>query len=137
MIFVDSSVWIDYFNGVTNTQTDYLDGLLGKEPMGLGDLVLIEVLQGFRRDRDYRIAREMLTSLRVFTLGGQEIALQSARNFRLLRKKGVTARKSIDVLIATFCIEKDIPLLHSDKDFEPFHRYLKLRKAAPRREAFL
>jgi predicted nucleic acid-binding protein len=131
VIIVDSSVWIDYFNGVTNTQTDYLDGLLGKDPIGLGDLVLIEVLQGFRRDRDYRIAREMLTSLRVFTLGGQEIALQSAHNFRLLRKKGVTVRKTIDVLIATFCIDKDIPLLHSDKDFEPFHQYLKLRKAAP------
>ena len=129
MIFVDSSVWIDYFNGATNTQTDYLDGLLGKEPIALGDLVLIEVLQGFRRDRDYRIAREMLTSLRVFTLGGQDIALQSAHNFRLLRKKGVTVRKTIDVLIATFCIDKDIPLLHSDKDFEPFHQYLKLRRA--------
>lgn len=130
MIFVDSSVWIDYFNGATNTQTDYLDSLLGKEPIALGDLVLIEVLQGFRRDRDYRIAREMLTSLRVFTLGGQDIALQSAHNFRLLRKKGVTVRKTIDVLIATFCIDKDIPLLHSDKDFEPFHQYLKLRRAA-------
>jgi len=129
VIFVDSSVWIDYFNGATNTQTDCLDGLLGKEPVVLGDLVLIEVLQGFRRDRDYRIAREMLTSLRVFTLGGQDIALQSAHNFRLLRKKGVTVRKTIDVLIATFCIDKGIPLLHSDKDFEPFHQYLKLRRA--------
>ena len=129
MIFVDSSVWIDYFNGATNTQTDYLDGLLGKEPIGLGDLVLIEILQGFRRDRDYRIAREILTSLKVFTLGGQDIALQSAHNFRLLRKKGVTVRKTIDVLIATFCIDNDIPLLHSDRDFEPFHQYLKLRRS--------
>ena len=137
MIFVDSSVWIDYFNGTTNTQTDYLDSLLGKEPIGLGDLVLIEVLQGFRRDRDYRIAREMLTSLKVFTLGGQEIALQSARNFRLLRKKGVTVRKTIDVLIATFCIKNDLPLLHSDKDFEPFHQYLKLSKAMSHRDALL
>ena len=129
MIFVDSSAWIDYFNGATNTQTDYLDGLLGSESIALGDLVLIEVLQGFRRDRDYRIARELLTSLRVFTLGGQDMALQSACNFRLLRKKGVTVRKTIDVLIATFCINKEIPLLHSDKDFEPFHKHLKLRKA--------
>ena len=129
MIFVDSSVWIDYFNGATNTQTDYLDGLLGKEPIALGDLVLIEVLQGFRRDRDYRIAREMLTSLRLFTLGGQDIALQSAHNFRLLRKKGITVRKTIDVLIATFCIANNLPLLHSDKDFEPFHLHLKLRSA--------
>ena len=134
MIFVDSSVWIDYFNGVTNPQTDYLDGLLGKEPIALGDLVLIEVLQGFRRDRDYRIARALLTPLRVFTLGGQDMALQSAHNFRLLRKRGVTVRKTIDVLIATFCIDKDMPLLHSDKDFKPFHQYLKLRKVALRRD---
>ena len=129
MIFVDSSVWIDFFNGTSSAETNYLDGLLGKEPVGLGDLVLIEVLQGFRRDQDYRIARELLTSLTVFTLGGQEVALQSAQNFRLLRKNGVTVRKTIDVLIATFCIGKNLPLLHSDKDFEPFHQHLKLRDA--------
>ena len=129
MIFVDSSVWIDFFNGTSSAETNYLDSLLGKEPVALGDLVLIEVLQGFRRDRDYRTARELLTSLTVFTLGGQEVALQSAHNFRLLRKNGVTVRKTIDVLIATFCIGKDLPLLHSDKDFEPFHQDLKLRNA--------
>ena len=129
MIFVDSSVWIDFFNGTSSTETNYLDSLLGKEPVGLGDLVLIEVLQGFRRDQDYRTARELLTSLTVFTLGGQEVALKSAHNFRLLRKNGVTVRKTIDVLIATFCIGKNLPLLHSDKDFEPFHQHLKLRNA--------
>jgi len=129
VIFVDSSVWIDFFNGTSSAETNYLDSLLGKEPVALGDLVLIEVLQGFRRDRDYRTARELLTSLTVFTLGGQEVALQSAHNFRLLRKNGVTVRKTIDVLIATFCIGKDLPLLHSDKDFEPFHQDLKLRNA--------
>lgn len=129
MILVDSSVWIDYFNGIENPETDYLDELLGTEPLALGDLVLIEVLQGFRRDRDFRAARELLTSLTVFSLGGQEMALQSARNFRLLRKKGVTVRKTIDVLIATFCIANNLPLLHRDKDFEPFHDHLKLRNA--------
>lgn len=126
MIFVDSSVWIDYFNGTRSAETNYLDSLLGVELVGLGDVVLIEVLQGFRRDRDYRTARELLTSLTVFTLGGQDIALKSADNFRFLRKRGVTVRKTIDVLIATFCIEKKLPLLHSDKNFEPFHAYLKL-----------
>jgi len=126
LIFVDSSVWIDYFNGTRSAETNYLDSLLGVEPVGLGDVVLIEVLQGFRRDRDYRTARELLTSLTVFTLGGQDIALKSADNFRFLRKRGVTVRKTIDVLIATFCIEKKLPLLHSDKNFEPFHAYLKL-----------
>ena len=129
MIFVDSSVWIDFFNGTSSAETNYLDSLLGIEPIGLGDLVLIEVLQGFRRDQDYRTARELLTSLTVFTLGGQEVALKSAHNFRLLRKNGVTVRKTIDVLIATFCIGKNLPLLHSDKDFEPFHQHLKLRNA--------
>lgn len=129
MIFVDSSVWIDFFNGTSSAETNYLDSLLGIEPIGLGDLVLIEVLQGFRRDQDYRTARELLTSLTVFTLGGQEVALKSAHNFRLLRKNGVTVRKTIDVLIATFCIDKNLPLLHSDKDFEPFHQHLKLRNA--------
>ena len=129
MIFVDSSVLIDFFNGVRSAETDHLDGLLGKEPVGLGDLVLIEVLQGFRRDRDYNTARELLTSLAVFTIGGQDTALKSADNCRLLCKRGVTVRKTIDVLIATFCIDKNLPLLHSDKDFEPFHQHLNLRKA--------
>jgi predicted nucleic acid-binding protein len=126
LIFVDSSVWVDYFNGRQSVETDYLDSLLGKEPIAIGDLVLIEVLQGFKNDRDYNTARELLTSLTVFTLGGQKIAIKSADNFRLLRKRGVTVRKTIDVLIATFCIGKDLPLLHSDKDFEPFHEHLKL-----------
>lgn len=129
MIFVDSSVWIDYFNGVWSTETNYLDSLLGIEPVGLGDLVLTEVLQGFKHDRDYYTARELLTSLTIFTLGGRDIAIKSADNFRLLRKNGVTVRKTIDVLIATFCIGTNLPLLHSDKDFEAFHQYLKLRIA--------
>jgi predicted nucleic acid-binding protein len=126
MIFVDSSVWVDYFNGRQCAETDYLDIVLGQQPIAIGDLVLIEVLQGFKNDRDYNIARELLTSLTVFTLCGQKTAIKSADNFRLLRKKGVTVRKTIDVLIATFCIENNLSLLHSDKDFEPFHEHLKL-----------
>jgi len=131
LIFVDSSVWVDFFNGTVSAETNFLDSILGKEPVGLGDLVLIEVLQGFRQERDYKIAKELLTSLSVFTLGGEEIAIKSADNFRLLRKRGVTVRKTIDVLIATFCIGNNLPLLYSDKDFEPFHRHLKLRNAIP------
>jgi len=127
LIFVDSSVWVDYFNGRQSPETDYLDSLLGKESIVTGDLVLIEVLQGFKSDKDYKTARELLTSLTVFSLGGQKLAIKSADNFRLLRKKGVTVRKTIDVLIATFCIEQNLPLLHADKDFEPFHEYLKLK----------
>ena len=129
MIFVDSSVWVDYFNGTQSAETDCLDSLLGKEPVGLGDVVLLEVLQGFRSDQDYKIAKDLLTALTVFTLGGQEMAIKSADNFRLLRKKGITVRKTIDVLIATFCISKNLPLLHSDKDFESFHQHLKLDNA--------
>ena len=131
MIFVDSSVWVDYFNGRSSAETNYLDELLGKEPIGVGDLVLIEVLQGFRRDSDYNTAKKLLTSLEVFTLGGQEIAIKSAANFRLLRKKGITVRKTIDVLIATFGIEGELSLLHFDKDFDPFHEYLNLGNALP------
>lgn len=126
MIFVDSSVWVDYFNGRQSSETDYLDSLLGKESIATGDLVLIEVLQGFKNDGDYNTARELLTSLTVFTLGGQEMAIRSADNFRLLRNRGVTVRKTIDVLIATFCIEMNLSLLHSDKDFEPIHEHLNL-----------
>ena len=129
MIFVDSSVWVDYFNGKQSVETDCLDSLLGKEPVGLGDVVLVEVLQGFRRDKDYKIAKDLLTALTVFTLGGQEMAIKSADNFRLLRKKGITVRKTVDVLIATFCINKNLPLLYSDKDFDPFHQHLKLENA--------
>jgi hypothetical protein len=126
LIFVDSSVWVDYFNGTQSAETDCLDSLLGKEPVGLGDVVLLEVLQGFRSEQDYKVAKDLLTALTVFTLGGQEMAIKSADNFRLLRKKGITVRKTIDVLIATFCISKNLPLLHSDKDFESFHQHLKL-----------
>jgi predicted nucleic acid-binding protein len=129
LIFVDSSIWIDYFNGKKTIETNKLDNLLGQESIALGDIVLIEVLQGFRHDKDYKIAKELLTSLTVFELCGNELAIKSADNFRFLRKKGLTIRKTIDVLIATFCIEKDIPLLHSDKDFNPFHQYLRLRNA--------
>ena len=129
MIFVDSSVWIDYFNGRKSAETTYLNSLLKVEPIGLGDLVLIEVLQGFRRDRDYTTAKDLLTSLKIFTLGGQDIALKSADNFRWLRKNGITVRKTVDVLIATFCIGENLPLLHSDKDFEAFHTYLNLGNA--------
>ena len=129
MTFIDSSVWIDFFNGKKSVETDTLDDLLTSEPVGLGDLVLIEVLQGFRHDRDYATAKDLLTSLTIFELGGLDIAIKSAENFRELRKRGITVRKTIDVLIATYCIQNNLPLLHSDKDFEPFHTHLNLKNA--------
>jgi predicted nucleic acid-binding protein len=127
LILVDSSVWIDYFKGTVTAQTEKLDRLLGHQPLAIGDLILTEVLQGFAADRDFNEARKMLTSLMVVELGGQEIAIQAARNFRTLRSLGVTIRKTIDTVIATRCIESGYDLLHHDRDFDPFARHLGLR----------
>jgi len=127
VILVDSSVWIDYFRGTVTPQTERLDALLGSELIAVGDLVLAEVLQGFNTDREFNQARKLLTSLEVIDLGGQALAVQAARNFRTLRLMGVTVRKTIDTLIATACIEKDLPLLYSDRDFDPFVEHLGLR----------
>jgi len=127
LILVDSSVWVDYFTGKHTPATDRLDLLLGNELVAIGDLMLTEVLQGFRADRDYRQARKMLLSLTVLNILDTTIALKSAANFRALRKRGITVRKTIDSIIATYCIENGLPLLHSDKDFEPFHKHLGLK----------
>ena len=127
MILVDSSVWVDYFKGTVTPQTEALDRLLGTEPLAIGDLILTEVLQGFDDERDFNQARKMLTSLTVVKLGGQEIAVQAARNFRALRSLGVTVRKTIDTVIATRCIESGYDLLHDDRDFDPFAKHLGLR----------
>jgi len=127
VILVDSSVWIDYFRGNATAQAQTLDGLLGSEPLAIGDLILTEVLQGFGSDRDFNQAKKLLTSLAIVDLGGQEIAIQAAKNFRALRALGITMRKTIDTIIATRCIESDYTLLHSDRDFEPFVTHLGLR----------
>lgn len=129
MIVVDSSVWIDYFTGKSSPGTDKLDSLLGEDLVAIGDLMLVEVLQGFRADKDYRQARKLMLSLTVMNMLDTSIALKSAANFRTLRKKGITVRKTIDAIIATYCIENRLPLLHSDKDFQPFHKHLKLKAA--------
>jgi predicted nucleic acid-binding protein len=126
LILVDSSVWIDYFRGIVTTQTEKLDVLLAQEPLAIGDLILMEVLQGFVEERDFNAAKSMLTSLVIVELGGREIAIQAARHFRVLRKRGVTVRKTIDTLIATRCIESGFHLLHNDRDFEPFVKHLGL-----------
>ena len=126
MIVVDSSVWIDYFNGRDTPQASKLDELLGVELIGIGDIILTEVLQDFRIDADYDTAKQLLTSLTMFNMLDIEVAVKSADNFRILRKQGITIRKTIDVIIATFCIENDHALLFSDKDFMPFVEYLGL-----------
>ena len=127
MILVDSSVWIDYFRGTRDEQTDILDALLSSEPVAVGDLMLAEVLQGFNSERDFNQAKNVLLSLHQIDIGGTEIAIQAARNFRTLRLHGVTVRKTIDVLIATRCSESNLLLLHSDRDFDAFERHLGLR----------
>lgn len=131
MILVDSSVWIDYLRGMSTPQADKLDALLGSEPVVTGDLVLTEVLQGFGSDRDFNQAKKLLTSLVVVDLGGKDIAIQAAMNFRALRMLGITVRKTIDAVIATRCIESGFTLLYSDRDFDPFVQHLGLRSALP------
>jgi predicted nucleic acid-binding protein len=127
LILVDSSVWIDYFRGSVTAQTEKLDRLLGSEPLAIGDFILTEVLQGFADERGFNEAKRMLTALTVVELGGEKIAIQAARNFRALRRLGITVRKTIDTVIATRCIESGYELLHCDRDFDPFVEYLGLR----------
>jgi hypothetical protein len=131
VILVDSSVWIDYFRGTATPEAELLDGLLGTEPVATGDLILAEVLQGFVSDRDFNQARKLMMNLGIVNLGGEDIAVQAARNFRVLRSLGVTVRKTIDTVIATRCIESRLPLLYSDRDFDPFVEHLGLRSALP------
>lgn len=127
MTLADSGVWIDYFRGAKTEQTEKLNAMLGVEPIVVGDLILMEVLQGFTSDRDFKIAERLLTSFRQVDMGGREIAIQAAKNYRFLRSKGISIRKSIDVFIATWCLESGCALLHCDRDFEPFTEYLGLR----------
>ncbi len=127
MILVDTSVWIDYFRGTNTAETGKLDRLLGQEPLVIGDLILTEVLQGLNSERDFNEARKMLASLTVVELGGQDIAIQAAKNLRALRRLGVTVRKTIDAVIATRCIESGYDLLHNDRDFDSFAKHLGLR----------
>lgn len=129
MILVDSGVWIDYFNGVDNKQTATLNDTLGIRPVAVGDLILTEVLQGFREDKDYKTAKSLFDDLTIFDLVGKDMAIKSAQNFRALRKRGITIRKPTDVIIASFCIERKIPLLFSDKDFKPFVKNMGLTTA--------
>ncbi len=127
MIVVDTSVWINYFNGKSTWQTEFLDKLLKEVPIIIGDLILTEVLQGFRSDKNYEIAKNNLSILPFKQMVGYKVALQSAQNYRILRKKRISVRKTIDVLIGTFCIMENYTLLHDDKDFEPMKKYLSLK----------
>ncbi|MGL5839358.1 MAG: type II toxin-antitoxin system VapC family toxin [Sphingorhabdus sp.] len=126
MIVVDSSVWIDYFRGVKSPQTDRLDILLEGGEAIIGDLMLTEVLQGCNSDREFIRLRQLLGILDMIEIGGWEVAVEAAANFRHLRALGITPRKTIDTLIATRCIMDGLPLLFSDRDFDAFVVHLGL-----------
>lgn len=127
MLMVDSTVWIDYFNGVIDWRTDYLDMHVNLTPILVGDLILAEVLQGFRRDADFEKAHNALGRFQQVQMVSTSLALQSARNYRFLRSNGVTVRKTIDSLIATYCIENRLLFLHNDGDFDGYERHLGLK----------
>ena len=127
MILVDTSVWVDYFNGISNQKTNKLDLILGNDVVITCDIILTEILQGFRNDKDYQIAKQHMESIYYYQFINKHISIKTADNFRFLRKKGITIRKTTDMLIGTFCIEYNIPLLHNDKDFEPMEKYLHLK----------
>jgi predicted nucleic acid-binding protein len=126
---VDLSVWIDYFNGRECPEVVYLDTILGIKPVVIGDNILTEVLQGFKGDKEYKKAKQLLTALPLFQLSNKVLAVKSADNYRALRKKGITVRKTIDTIIATYCIEQNIQLLFTDKDFLPFVELMGLKSA--------
>jgi len=127
MVLVDTSVWVDYFNGLETPPTERLDQLLGSGRLLTGDLILAELLQGFAKDADYRTARRLLLELPCAELVGRDNALRAADYYRRLRKRGVTVRKTIDVLIGTYCIQHGHELLHADRDFDSMQRHLGLR----------
>jgi predicted nucleic acid-binding protein len=127
VILVDSSVWIDYLRGTSTPQVEKLDALLGATPIAIGDLILTEVLQGCATDKEFNTVRRLLAPLVFVVLGGDDVAVDAAKNFRKLRARGLTVRKTIDTIIATRCILSGYELLHDDQDFDVFERYLGLR----------
>lgn len=131
MILVDSSVWIDFFNGAQTPESDALDALLGRDLVVMGDLILAEVLQGFRNEADYREARALLDPLDFYDLAGRAVALAAAEHHRGLRARGVTVRKTIDVISGSWCLMHGHQLLHADRDFDPLERHLGLRVYRP------
>jgi predicted nucleic acid-binding protein len=127
VILVDSSVWIDFFRDNSTAQAEWLDRNLGVHRLLVGDLILTEVLRGFKEDRGFNHAKQLLGRLEQVTLGGEAVAIEAAQNFRKLRSAGLTIRGTVDVVIATRCLADGYLLLHSDRDFEPFEQHLGLR----------
>ncbi len=131
MVIVDTTVWIDYVGGILNAETEWLDREMALQRLGLTDMILCEVLQGIRDSGEFRRVRDELLTFRVFPAGGAEIAIAAAENYRTLRQRGYTVRKTIDCWIATFCLLTGNQLLHRDRDFDPFEKVLGLQVVHP------
>jgi predicted nucleic acid-binding protein len=131
VIVVDSSVWIDFLNGRDVPHVRRLRAIFGVEELIVGDLVLCEVLQGLDSERDARMVEALLRRFEIVPMAGEVIAVTAARNFRFLRGQGITIRKTIDLLVGTWCIENRRPLLHNDNDFRPMAQHLGLIEVAP------
>ena len=129
MILVDSSVWIDYFRSADTPQVALLDSCLGRRPLAIGDLIAAEVLRGVRDEQEFKLVKKTLDAFDHIDLVGYALAIKASENYRLLRAKGITIRKTVDTLIATRCIEDGLTLLHADRDFLPFARHLGLKVA--------
>ncbi len=127
MIVVDTSVWIDYIRGVIAPHTDLLDHELQKNRIITGDLIITEFLQGFKNESDFNKGKQIMDSLEYRDFLGRDIAILAAQNFRILRSNGITIRKTIDLIIATFCIENNLELIHNDRDFDPIETFLGLK----------
>ncbi|MGA8621490.1 MAG: PIN domain nuclease [Candidatus Sulfotelmatobacter sp.] len=131
MVIVDTTVWLDYLRGAENPETRWLDGQLQRQRLGLTDLILCEVLQGVRDQGEFARVYADLSKFHVFSTGGSEFAVAAAQNYRQLRQGGYTVRKTIDCLIATFCLQAKHELLHRDQDFDCFEKALGLRVIRP------
>ena len=126
MILADTSVWIDYLNGRITPQTDLLDDSLIAGTLAMGDLVFLEILQGIRNDKQFEQVKNKLSLLDQCSMFNSNYVTEYANNYRSLRKKGITVRKTNDVIIASFCIQENMPLLYTDRDFKPFIEHLGL-----------
>jgi predicted nucleic acid-binding protein len=131
MIIVDTTVWVDYLRGMHNPETEWLEVQADRKRLGLTDLILCEVLQGVRNEREFGQVRTELQRFELFETGGEKLAVAAATNFRIIREKGRTVRKTIDCLIATFCVMNGHTLLHRDRDFDAFEQILSLAVIHP------
>lgn len=129
MILADTSVWINYLNGQITPETDLLDECLIEGTLVMGDLIFLEILQGIRNDKQFKQVKDKLSLLDQYSMLSPKVIIQYANNYRILRKQGVTVRKTNDVIVASFCIQEKIPLLYTDRDFRPFSEHLGLIRA--------